>query len=153
MRGGKRIVVLAAALALLVWICDEAFGQRALVEAIVEQAHVCALQMRLVGRGGAPQQPRIFLRSVSPGIDVQIHERARSYTLRFGERRQVRHADIENEHAARAEQTKRSSPGATPIVESEQMRHGTATDHDSVEAAAGAGPVAHVALDERHAVA
>ena len=34
---------------------NEALGQRTLVEPVVEQAHVGALQVRLVGRGGAPQ--------------------------------------------------------------------------------------------------
>ena len=33
------------------------------------------------------------------GVDVQIHERAWSHALRFGEGHQVGHANIENEDA------------------------------------------------------
>ena len=41
---------------------DEALGQRALVEPIVKQAQVGALQVWLVGRSSAAQQPRLFPR-------------------------------------------------------------------------------------------
>src|SRR5262245_49042976 len=96
---------------------DETLGQHVLFEPVVQQAHVGALQMRLVSRGGAPQQPTLSPGRPSRGIDVEIHERACSHALSFGERRQVGHADIENEDAAGAEQAKRGGPGATPIDE------------------------------------
>lgn len=54
---------------------DEALSPCALVEPIVEQAHVGALQVRLVGSGGVPQQPCLFPHGLARGIDVQIHER------------------------------------------------------------------------------
>ena len=86
---------------------NEALGQRALVKSVVDQAHVGALQMRLVGGRGASQQSCVFPNAPARGIDVQVDERAWANTLGFGQRREVRHADIENEHAARAEQAKR----------------------------------------------
>ena len=102
---------------------DKALGQRALVEPVVEQPHVGALQVRLVGRGGAPEQPCLFPRRPPAGINVQVHERARSHALRFSQGSQVGDADIANKDAARAEQAKRGGPGATAIIEREQMRH------------------------------
>jgi hypothetical protein len=68
--------------------------------------------------------------------------------LSFGQRRQVGHADIENEDAAGAKQTKCGGPSATPIIEREQMRQGAAGNDNDVEGLARASPVAHVALHE-----
>src|SRR5262245_61098398 len=100
-------------------IGNEALGQRALVESVVDQAHVGALQVRVVRGRGASEQPRLVSRAPARGVDVEIDEGAWSYALGFGQRRQVRNADIENEDAAGTEQAKRRRPGATPIVERE----------------------------------
>src|SRR5262245_49663640 len=105
--------------------------------------------MGLVGRGGAAQQPFILSSRPAYGVDVQIHERTWSHALRLGQRRQVGHADIQYEDAARAEHAKRGGPCATPIIEREQMRYRTAGNDDRVEGVARAWPVAHIAFHER----
>ena len=81
-------------------IGNETFGQCALVESVVDQAYVGALQMRIVSGRGASQQSCVFPQAPASGINVQINERPWSYTLGLGERREVRHADIEYENAA-----------------------------------------------------
>src|SRR5713101_2674361 len=79
---------------------NEALGQRPLVEPVVDQAHVGALQVRFVRGRGASQQSRFFLQAPASGIDVEIDDGAWSYALGFGQRSQVRRADIENKDAA-----------------------------------------------------
>src|SRR6266850_3304969 len=98
---------------------NEALGQRALVEPVVDQAYVGSLQLRLVRGRGTSEQPRIFPHTPATAIDVEIDERAWPYALGFGQRRQVRHADVESKDAAWTEQAKRGRPGATPIVQRE----------------------------------
>ena len=100
-------------------IGNDALGERALVEPVVDQAHVGSLQMRVVRGRAASQESRLFPETPACGIDVEIDEGAWSYALGFGQRRQVRYADIENEDAAWTEQTKCGRPGATSIVERE----------------------------------
>jgi hypothetical protein len=98
---------------------NQALGQRALVEAVVDQAHVGALQVRLVCRRGASEQPCLVPHPPATGIDIEIDEGAWSHALGLGQRRQVRYTNIENEESAWTEQAKRGRPGATPIVESQ----------------------------------
>ena len=93
----------------------------AFVESVVDQAYVGALHMGIVRSGCASQQSRILFLAPAGSIDVQIDERPWSGALGFGQRREVRHADIENEDAAGTEQTKRGRLGVTPIIEREQM--------------------------------
>src|SRR5712692_1797669 len=102
-------------------IGNEPLGQCALVESVVDQAYVGALQMRIVGGRGAAQQSCVFPQAPAGGIDVEIDERSWSYALGLGERSEVRNADIENEDAAGTEQAKRGGPGMTPKIEREQM--------------------------------
>src|SRR4029077_9905495 len=93
-------------------ICNEALGQPALLESVVDQAHVGALQVWFVRRRGASQQSRLFSEVPATGIDIEIDEGARLYALGFGQRRQVRHADIKNKDAAWTQQAKRGRPRA-----------------------------------------
>src|SRR5262245_15087518 len=112
---------------------DDALGQRALVEPVVDQSHIGALQVWLVRSRAASQESRLFREAPACGIDVEIDQGAWSYALGFGQGRQVRHADIENEDAAWTEETKRGRPGATSIVEREQMRHRATGNDNGIE--------------------
>src|SRR5262249_60635835 len=80
-------------------IGNDALGQRALVEPVVDQADVGSLQMRFVRGRAASQESRLFPQAPARGIDVEIDEGAWPYALGFGQRRQVRHAHIGSEHA------------------------------------------------------
>jgi len=63
---------------------NEALGQRALLESVVDQAHVGALQVWFVRGRGASQQSRLFSQAPASGIDIEIDEGARPYALGFG---------------------------------------------------------------------
>src|SRR5215831_14606085 len=61
---------------------NEALGQCASVESVVDQAHVRALQVRVVRGRCASQQSGILAQPPARSIDVKIDQPPRSYALR-----------------------------------------------------------------------